>query len=98
MGRITFHPVLATPSDPIPEEDAVVRPAATAEGGADTRNHEPDGHCEIDDTGGQTYGVVITQLPPPVKGTSLTGSHALVVNSGSPVAVPDPHTVGHFPD
>lgn len=71
VGRIALHPALAAPLDPIPEGDAVVRPVPAATTDA-TEHHGPLGHGEIDNTGGQAYGVVTTQLPPPVKGTSLT--------------------------
>lgn len=67
VGRIALHPALAAPLDPIPEGDAVVRPVPAATTDA-TEHHGPLGHGEIDNTGGQAYGVVTTQLPPPVKG------------------------------
>ena len=70
VGRIALHPSLAAPPDPILEEDAVVRPTSTASRSVDRGDHGPDGHGEIDTTGGTTHGVVTTQLPPPVKGKS----------------------------
>lgn len=87
VGRIALHPALATPPDPIPEGDTVVRPASTATMDA-PEHHGPRGRSEIDDTGGQAYGVVTTHVLPPVKGTSLTGPSSSLHNHTAEL---DPH-------
>lgn len=74
----------------------MVRPASIATEGVDRGNHGPDGHGEVDNTEGQAYGVVTTQLPPPVKGMSLSDSRSLVVNSTVPMSESDPPTSQTF--
>lgn len=70
VGRIAFHPALASTSTTA--EDAVVQTAATTSNG-NPGQHGPIGHGEIGNNRGLAYGVVTTQLPPPVKGMSLIG-------------------------
>ncbi|XP_037435917.1 uncharacterized protein LOC119302957 [Triticum dicoccoides] len=69
VGRIALHPALVAHPDPIPESDTMVRPASSTSHD-DPEHHGSRGHDEIDDTGGQAYGVVTTHIPPPVKGSS----------------------------
>ena len=57
VGHIALHPALAAPPDPIPEGDAVVRPASAPD---TAEHHRPLGHGEIDITGGSAHGVVTT--------------------------------------
>ena len=75
-----LHPALVTPPDPIPVRDAVVDLTLHGKQG-DPEHHGPDGRGKIDDTGGPAYGVVTTQMPPSVKGTSQSDLRLATVES-----------------